>query len=76
MSACQDQMIRVFDTSRGGFTLTKAIRARNVGWSVLDTALSPDNRHLIYSSWCEYSKRYQNLKKNPFYFMTFLVSSS
>jgi len=30
------------------------IRARDVGWSILDTAFSPDNRHLIYSSWCDY----------------------
>merc|ERR1719346_260598 len=31
----------------------KTIQARNVGWSVLDVALSPDNCHLIYSSWCD-----------------------
>ena len=44
----------MYDTSNGGFKLKKDIKARNVGWSVLDTALSPDNRHLIYSSWCDY----------------------
>ena len=33
--------------------LERQIQARNVGWSVLDVALSPDNCHLIYSSWCD-----------------------
>jgi len=53
MSACQDQKIRLFDTTRGQFEKFRTIQAQNVGWSVLDTALSPDKRHLIYSSWCE-----------------------
>ena len=54
LSACQDQNIRIFDCSQGKFHHRRMIRARNVGWSVLDTSLSPDNRHLIYSSWCDY----------------------
>lgn len=54
LSACQDQKIRLYDSCGGQFKLKNTIRARNVGWSVLDTALSPDNRHLIYSSWCDY----------------------
>ena len=54
LSACQDQNIRIFDTSQGKFRHRRMIRARDVGWSVLDTAFSPDNRHLIYSSWCDY----------------------
>ena len=56
MSACQDQKIRLFDTTSGDLTLKRTIQARNVGWSVLDTALSPDTCHLIYSSWCDSSK--------------------
>eukprot|EP00094_Tigriopus_californicus_P011468 TCALIF_11073-PA protein Name:"Similar to DCAF11 DDB1- and CUL4-associated factor 11 (Pongo abelii)" AED:0.19 eAED:0.19 QI:0/0/0/0.66/1/1/6/0/587 len=54
MSACQDQMIRIYNTQGRDFVPYRLIRARNVGWSVLDTALSPDGRHLIYSSWCDY----------------------
>ena len=54
LSACQDQNIRLFDTSQSKFRHKRIIRARDVGWSVLDTALSPDNRHLIYSSWCDF----------------------
>lgn len=53
LSACQDKNIRIYDTARGRFKLFKTVRARDVGWSVLDTAFSPDGNHLIYSSWSE-----------------------
>lgn len=53
ISVCQDQYLRVFDTSSGQFNQINSIRARNVGWSVLDTVLSPDKRHIVYSSWCD-----------------------
>ena len=56
MSACQDSMIRLYDAAGGRFRLMKGVQARNVGWSVLDVALSPDSRHLIYTSWCDYSE--------------------
>lgn len=52
--AITDQKIRLFDTTNGDFKDFKEIRARNVGWSVLDTQISPDSQHLIYSSWCDY----------------------
>ena len=51
-----DQFLRLYDTSRGRFTETKKIRARNIGWSILDTVLSPDKRHLVYSSWSDSSQ--------------------
>ena len=28
-------------------------QAQDVGWSVLDVALSPDGGHLVYSSWSD-----------------------
>ena len=28
-------------------------RYQDVGWSVLDVALSPDGGHLVYSSWSD-----------------------
>ena len=45
----KDCRIRLYDmnTSRQ----VKVIRARDVGWSVIDTAYSPDQRWIIYSSW-------------------------
>nr|XP_022344745.1 DDB1- and CUL4-associated factor 11-like isoform X1 [Crassostrea virginica]XP_022344746.1 DDB1- and CUL4-associated factor 11-like isoform X1 [Crassostrea virginica] len=53
LSASQDQNIRIFDTADDKFQLLKTIRARDVGWSILDTAFSPDGNYLIYSSWSD-----------------------
>jgi len=51
LSACQDTFIRAYDCTRGSFREFKGIRARDVGWAVLDTAFSPDGLYFIYSSW-------------------------
>uniref|UniRef100_A0A672T4F0 DDB1- and CUL4-associated factor 11 n=1 Tax=Sinocyclocheilus grahami TaxID=75366 RepID=A0A672T4F0_SINGR len=56
LSACQDQNIRLYDTSRGRFTLKKTVKARDVGWSILDVCFTPDARCVLYSSWSDYSK--------------------
>ncbi|XP_056009202.1 DDB1- and CUL4-associated factor 11-like isoform X3 [Ostrea edulis] len=53
LSASQDQNIRIYDTKDDMFKLMKTIRARDVGWSILDTAFSPDGNYLIYSSWSD-----------------------
>lgn len=53
LSASQDQNIRIYNTEDDNFDLIKRIRARDVGWSVLDTAFSPDGNYLIYSSWSD-----------------------
>ncbi|XP_064598858.1 DDB1- and CUL4-associated factor 11-like isoform X2 [Liolophura sinensis] len=53
LSACQDQNIRVYDTTLGYFRQTNLIQARDIGWSILDIAFSPDGHHLIYSSWSD-----------------------
>ncbi|XP_019745573.1 DDB1- and CUL4-associated factor 11 isoform X1 [Hippocampus comes] len=54
LSACQDQNIRLYDTSRGRFLLRQTVKARDVGWSVLDVCFTPDARHVLYSSWSDY----------------------
>ncbi|TRY83724.1 hypothetical protein DNTS_021907, partial [Danionella cerebrum] len=54
LSACQDQNIRLYDTSRGHFILKKTVKARDVGWSVLDVCFTPDARCVLYSSWSDY----------------------
>ncbi|XP_064641112.1 DDB1- and CUL4-associated factor 11-like [Lineus longissimus] len=54
LSACQDQYIRVYDTTNGRFRQFKAVRARDVGWSIIDVAFSPDGHYFIYSSWSEF----------------------
>ncbi|RWS15823.1 DDB1- and CUL4-associated factor 11-like isoform X2 [Dinothrombium tinctorium] len=53
LTACQDCIIRLYDTRRGKFHLRKTVWARDVGWSILDTDISPDGEHFIYSSWSE-----------------------
>ncbi|XP_071446703.1 DDB1- and CUL4-associated factor 11 isoform X1 [Hetaerina americana] len=53
LSACQDRNLRLHHTCDGKFELFKTIQARDVGWSILDTAFSPDCNHIAYSSWSE-----------------------
>lgn len=54
LSACQDRQIRIYDTSYGRFKKFNSLHALDVGWSVLDTAFSPDGCYLVYSSWSDY----------------------
>jgi len=53
MTACQDRKLRIYDSSRENFELKQTIEARDVGWSILDVAVSPDGEHLVYSSWSD-----------------------
>ncbi|XP_071091966.1 DDB1- and CUL4-associated factor 11-like [Haliotis cracherodii] len=53
LTAAQDQHVRIYDTTNDDFKLFKTIRARDVGWSVLDTAFSPDGNYVVYSSWSD-----------------------
>ncbi|XP_063235692.1 DDB1- and CUL4-associated factor 11 isoform X2 [Bacillus rossius redtenbacheri] len=53
VSASQDRNLRVYSTRGSQFKLLKVIQARDVGWSILDTALSPDGNYIVYSSWSE-----------------------
>jgi WD repeat-containing protein 23 len=64
-SAVRDCTINVFNTTdieaavaRRSMTEypqpIREIRARDVGWSIIDVALSPDEQFLLYSSWCPY----------------------
>ena len=39
-----DRAIRIYDTANGNFKKFKKIMARDVGWSILDTAFSPDGK--------------------------------
>jgi len=51
-----DRNLRVYHTAEGKFQLLKTIQARDVGWSILDTAFSPDGNYVVYSSWSECRK--------------------
>ncbi|EDO46488.1 predicted protein, partial [Nematostella vectensis] len=54
LSACQDEVIRLYDTTKGQFKKFHSIQARDIGWSIIDTAFSPDQQYFIYSSWSDY----------------------
>ncbi|XP_072168726.1 DDB1- and CUL4-associated factor 11-like [Diadema setosum] len=54
LSAGQDQSIRIYDVKNSRFKKFKEIQAKDVGWSIVDTAFSPDGNYLIYSSWSDY----------------------
>ncbi|XP_064331499.1 LOW QUALITY PROTEIN: DDB1- and CUL4-associated factor 11 [Phalacrocorax carbo] len=56
VSASQDQTLRFYESRPGGegLRLFRASRARDVGWSVLDVAFTPDGAHCLYSSWSDY----------------------
>ncbi|KAJ8272906.1 hypothetical protein GJAV_G00094840 [Gymnothorax javanicus] len=53
ISACQDQNIRLYDTSGGRFALQCTLKAQDMGWSVLDVCFTPDSRQVLYSSWSD-----------------------
>lgn len=42
--------IKVYDATSPCFTVLKYIHARQLRWTITDTALSPDSRFLLYSS--------------------------
>lgn len=51
MSACQDDMLRLYNTQTPSWSLRRSVHARDVGWAVVDTCYSPNQEYLIYSSW-------------------------
>ncbi|XP_075230110.1 DDB1- and CUL4-associated factor 11 isoform X2 [Lycorma delicatula] len=53
LTACQDRVIRLYHTKGSEYRHFRSILARDVGWSVLDTAFSPDGNYIAYSSWSE-----------------------
>lgn len=71
-----DRVLRVFDTSKGRFDCIRKIPARDVGWSILDTAFSPDGRAIVYSSWSEASKNSLQIELNVLTMCLISFSSS
>ncbi|XP_069735147.1 DDB1- and CUL4-associated factor 11-like [Phaenicophaeus curvirostris] len=54
VSACQDHSLRVYGAAGRGLRLLRSTRGRDVGWSILDVAFTPDGRHGLYCSWSPY----------------------
>ena len=62
---CLDQFIRLYDTTTSSsFQKLAEILVEDVGWSILDTALSPDRTGVAYSTWSEWSKLFEFREKN------------
>uniref|UniRef100_A0A0A9XLV9 DDB1-and CUL4-associated factor 11 n=1 Tax=Lygus hesperus TaxID=30085 RepID=A0A0A9XLV9_LYGHE len=52
LTASQDRFMRLYDSSNGcHFRPLSEIQGRDVGWSILDAAFSPDSSSIAYSSW-------------------------
>ncbi|KAL3827890.1 hypothetical protein ACJIZ3_016692 [Penstemon smallii] len=49
VAAFQGSQIRIYDVDRG-WKVRKNILARSLRWTITDTSLSPDQRHLVYAS--------------------------
>ncbi|XP_069737569.1 DDB1- and CUL4-associated factor 11-like [Phaenicophaeus curvirostris] len=54
VSACQDHSLRVYGAAGRGLRLLRSTQGRDVGWSILDVAFTPDGRHGLYCSWSPY----------------------
>jgi len=66
-----DNCIRLYDTSSSRtFNRLAEIEVDDVGWSILDTALSPDRTSVAYSTWSDCSKLKSDTK---FYIFLFLL---
>lgn len=51
-----DKTMRLYDTSRGDYSLLRKIEGQDVGWSIIDTAFSSTGNMFAYSSWSENGK--------------------
>lgn len=53
-----DRQIRLYRADKGTLKPINQIQARDVGWSVIDVAFSPDCSKFVYSSWSSACKLY------------------
>ncbi|KAL1518063.1 hypothetical protein ABEB36_001744 [Hypothenemus hampei] len=51
MTASQDRHIRLYDSRDISYKMIKSVRARDMGWSIIDVAFSPDGENFVYSTW-------------------------
>lgn len=51
ITASQDRQIRLYKCCEPAYKLVNSIYARDVGWSIIDVAFSPDHEHFVYSTW-------------------------
>ncbi|KAB0793266.1 hypothetical protein PPYR_12886 [Photinus pyralis] len=51
ITASQDRQIRLYKSGDNSYKCTNSFFARDVGWSIIDVAFSPDREHFVYSTW-------------------------
>ena len=51
--AAQDNMVRIYDCSRGSYDLARVVTAQDVGWSIVAVDISHDGNVVAYSSWSD-----------------------
>lgn len=69
-----DHLIRILDSSQEAFLQVKTIEAKDINWSILDIAFSPDGQYFCYSTWspyckCTYTDLYPLCKFSIYFFL-------
>ncbi|XP_008206938.1 DDB1- and CUL4-associated factor 11 isoform X1 [Nasonia vitripennis] len=54
LTTTHHRVLRLYRTDHGEYNEFKKFSVSAVGWSILDTAFSPDARYFVYSSWSDY----------------------
>lgn len=62
VTASQDHMIRIYDSTTAKYKCQNEINARDVNWCILDIAFSPGCEYFVYSTWstCLHLSRINN----------------
>ncbi|XP_971729.2 DDB1- and CUL4-associated factor 11 [Tribolium castaneum] len=51
ITASQDRQIRLYKSDDASYKLFNTLSARDIGWSIIDVAISPDQNQFVYSTW-------------------------
>ncbi|XP_058808193.1 DDB1- and CUL4-associated factor 11 isoform X2 [Phymastichus coffea] len=54
LTTTHDRVVRLYKCINGWYNEYKKFSVSAVGWSILDTAFSPDANYFVYSSWSDY----------------------
>uniref|UniRef100_A0A2M4BHY1 Putative wd-repeat protein n=1 Tax=Anopheles marajoara TaxID=58244 RepID=A0A2M4BHY1_9DIPT len=53
ITASQDSLIRVFDSSNCHYRQLRTMEAKHVSWAILDVDFSPDGKSFVYTTWAD-----------------------
>lgn len=46
-----DRHIKLYNSKDCSYKMVKNVKARDVGWSIIDVAFNPDGDQFVYSTW-------------------------